>query len=230
VKSGEEGPPVALRWCSIDLLGFPRVPFEVFRHTRQRDKFEALVTTPVTFTGSAGFVEWQLREMFGSFSTAAPDPGSTLIVEAVKQQPRTHSRPAHRFHHDGKRSLYLARHRGTARRGPRKNPERAVASIRSSTRTTRTGSASRSSAFRLRKANAGTAYDGAAFQGIEPPSLPGIDFAKARLQIAELLHLAIPPTGVADIPNVEWPAPDPGGYLNELHDAIHRRSRLCSSV
>src|SRR5215475_10705334 len=63
VEPGKEGPPVALRWSSLPLIGFPRVPFEVFRRVRQRDKTENLVSGSLTFSG-IGFIEWQLREMY----------------------------------------------------------------------------------------------------------------------------------------------------------------------
>ena len=61
-------------------------------------------------------------------------------------------------------------------------------------------------------------HDSSLPQGFEPPTAPGIDAAKVRLQIAALLHLAIPPTGVADIPALDWPAPEAGKYLDELRD------------
>src|SRR6267142_2059695 len=53
-------------------------------------------------------------------------------------------------------------------------------------------------------------------QGISPASLPGVEAALMRLQIARLMHQPLPVTGIADIPTPAWPSPDPIQYLNSL--------------
>ena len=223
VQPGEEGPPVALRWASDPLIGFPRVPFEVFRRPRQRDKTEGLADS-VTVSG-IGFVEWQLREMFAVTFTAVPDPGATLVVQALD---RSHE-PI-----PGQRIVFSTTENGRFR-SPGIAALRVVGSgkIQSVQGRDQVAHANEPDWQRIEVVGfpfAGGEISGPAYdplpQSFEPPSLPGLEAAKIRLQIAELLHLAIPPTGVADIPTPEWPAPEPGPYLDELRDPTPSPVRL----
>ena len=216
VESGKEGPPVALRWSSLPLIGFPRVPFEVFRRVRQRDKTEGL-SNGGTFSGT-GFIEWQLREMFVVTVSAFPDPGRTLIVEALDRN------------HEAIPGLRIVF--STTENGRFRSPGIAAlrvtgfGKIQSVQGRDQVVHANEPDWERIEIVGfpfvkdelAPQSYDSTLPQGFEPPSLPGLDAAKVRLQIAELLHLAIPPTGVADIPALDWPAPEAGKYLDELRD------------
>ena len=216
VESGKEGPPVALRWSSLPLIGFPRVPFEVFRRPRQRDKTEGL-SNGGTFSGT-GFIEWQLREMVEVTITAFPDPSATLAVQALD---RNHE-PI-----PGLRIVF-----STTENGRFRSPGIAALKVTGSGKIQSVNGrdqvihANEPEWQRIEVVGfpfvkdelAPQSYDATLPQGFEPPSLPGLEAAKVRLEIAALLHLAIPPTGVTDIPALDWPAPEAGVYLDELRD------------
>ncbi|MCC6511053.1 MAG: hypothetical protein IT423_18270, partial [Pirellulaceae bacterium] len=53
-------------------------------------------------------------------------------------------------------------------------------------------------------------------QGFEAPSLSGVDAAMVRLDIAQMLHLPPPPSGIPDFPVPTWNAPDITKYLDAI--------------
>lgn len=78
------GTPVALRWVTVPLLGFPRTRFEVWRRRRTEKPDQRLFGGPVVVNGSTTVRGWTAGEMYEVHVTANPDPGATLTVDALE--------------------------------------------------------------------------------------------------------------------------------------------------
>src|SRR6267142_942736 len=213
-----DGVPVALRWCTRPDLGFPRQPFKVYRRVRGQEQFTPLAgitpSTPFNVNGDA-IIDWGLTEMYEVMVQAAPASGNQLRVEGLGQNFEVIP---------GQRLVFNSTGTGVLR-----------APGTSALRITGQGAISALSgvdSFQFANRSdwqlievVGLPYDKGEVnlpvyspetQGISPASLPGVEAALMRLQIARLMHQPLPVTGIADIPTPAWPSPDPIQYLNSL--------------
>jgi hypothetical protein len=211
----ELGAPVALRWSTSPVFGFPRRPFNVFRRFR-RYVTDDLGKDPREIKGTR-LIEWGLREMYEVSFSANPTPGATLTVEALDRGYQVIP---------GQRIVFSSSGRGRLR-----SP--GIAALRVSGQGT-IGAIVGVDQARLANMSGwdlievvGLPYDTGETglpvydplpQGFVPPSRSGVDAALIRLTIAGLLHQPPPATGVPDIPTPAWPSPDPGAYLRTLRD------------
>jgi hypothetical protein len=206
--------PVALRWSTTPLLGFPRQPFEVWRRGREQAQLTDLLTGPLPVT-DRNVAEWGLRPMYEVQFVASPDPGQRLTVDALDA-----------YHQviPGQRINFTA-----AQPGRLRCPGIAalLLSGRGSLATVRGISlldAANAPGWQrievvglpLDSGEIGPpAYDPEP-QGLEPPSQAGTSAARLRLAIARFLHVPPPDTGVPGLPAPPWPGPDPDAYLKLL--------------
>lgn len=213
-KPDEVGPPVALRWTTTPLLGFPRQPFKVFRRPAKPGSYRFVgLTGDIRVTGGTRDVEWGLLGMYHVRFTATPDAGQTLVVEALD---RSHEVIT------GQRITFNAINQGRFR-----SPGIAALRVTGSGTVTNIRGVDQQafaneSGWELievvglpleDRELTPPAYD-PQLQGYVTPSRTGLDAAMIRLKLARILHLPLPLTGIADIPTPTWPAPDPGGYLS----------------
>lgn len=213
----EIGPPIALRWVTRPLIGFPRTRFEVWRRPRSDKPSERLFETASVSAGGQTMVGWTQGEMYEVHFDALPDAGATLVVEALDLNSRVipgqrlaFTTPAR----GGLRSPGIAALRLTGRgsiAGPLGALQLTLANEPDWRRIEVVG-------LPLLKSEIDPALYDAEPQGPEAPTLDGYAAAALRLQISAILHQPLPPTGVADIPTPTWDAPDPDAYLKTLRD------------
>ena len=212
------GTPVALRWVTIPDIGFPRTRFEVWRRPRLEKPDKLLFDGAVVVAGSVAVQGWPAGEMYEVHVSATPDPGATLTVDALDVH--GHAIPGQRiaftapgrggFRSPGIAALRVA---GSGSVGaPRGTNQNELANAPDWQRIQVVGLPFDSGEV------APPDYDPAP-QGYEPPSLGGLDAARLRLAISQVLRIPLPPTGVTDIPTPAWQAPDPAAFLNQLRDS-----------
>jgi hypothetical protein len=204
--------PVGLRWTVNPTLGIPRQPFEVWRRPRELPT-DKLPDVPGGNRASI-FPKAVCEVVFN----ATPAAGQTLVIDALG--PGDRPLPGQRI------ALTAARQglfRAPAITGLRLTGEGAVTGVRG----TDAGRLANAADWELieivglpvRKSDAAPpVYDGSAPQGRVPAALDGIAAALRRLQMAQLLVLQPPDTGVAGAAPPAWPPVDPGLYLKLLRE------------
>jgi hypothetical protein len=211
----QPGVPAALRWSSSPWLGFPRAPFLVWRRGRDYKIDVALGRGPFAVSG-ARTVLWGAGEMIEVLFNASPG-GTGLIVEAVdgRSEPIPDQRLVFTSPGSGVfRSPGIAgvRLSGTGSvRDLMGVDQQALANQPDWQLLQRVG-------FPFDSGEISSPAYTSAPQGFEPASREGLEAAKERLMIAQLLHLDPPATGIAAVPAPAWPASDPGLYLSVLRD------------
>jgi hypothetical protein len=222
------GVPVALRWVTIPFVGFPRTRFEVWRRARSQKPGTRLFDEDVVVGGTTLTPGWSVGEMYDVHFTATPDPGSTLEVAALD----THGHVI-----PGQRIGFAA-----AARGAFRSP--GIAALRLSGNgtvgnvlgTEQNDFANQSGWERVqlvglpfKTGEVGSPVYDPAPQGYEAASLDGLDAAHLRLEIARVMRMPLPPTGVPDIPTPAWEAPDPAAFLDRLRNTTPALVRLIES-
>jgi hypothetical protein len=213
----ELGPPVALRWVTQPVVGFPRVPFEVWRRPRIEKPPERLFERATVTAGAQTVVGWTAGELYEVHFDAKPDPGATLVVEALDLHGRVIPGQRAQFTvaaRGGLRSPGIASLRLTGRGAvetPRGTLQQTLANEPDWTRIEVVG-------LPFRKGEIAPPVYTPTPQGPGAPGLDGFEAALVRLRISEVLHQPLPATGVADIPTPMWNAPDPAAYLKTVRD------------
>lgn len=202
--------PVSLRWAIHPLLGFPRVPFEVWRRTRTEEPTAAVLGPAAPVSPATVLLPNEVIEI--RFDTS-PGPGG-LTVQALSRDGRV--LPGQR--------LQFAAPQGGRFRAP------GIAGL------LLTGAGSIGGIGAIVQADwanlsdwvrievVGLPFDPAQLpvavydpgsQGWDPPGLTGPDAALIRLGVAQLLQLDPPaPGGALTAP--PWPFPDPARFLDVL--------------
>lgn len=209
--------PVALRWVTLPAIGFPRTRFEVWRLARSTKPDMGLIEGELVVSGDPVVRGWSVGEMYDVHLTATPDAGSALTVDALD---------AHGHAIPGQRITFSAPARG-AFRSPGIVSLRVTGSgkIADVVGTEQNEFANRSGWERVQIVGlpfksgevSPPVYESEP-QGYEPASLDGLDAAHMRLEIARLLRMPLPPTGVPDIPTPTWDGPDHAAFLDRLRN------------
>ncbi|MBO3752417.1 hypothetical protein J5X84_40710 [Streptosporangiaceae bacterium NEAU-GS5] len=210
----EPGNPVSLRWTCHPVLGFPRVPFTVWRRTRKEEPGFAILggatpKAPVTATLPNEVIEIRFD--------AVPAANGALTVQALARN--GHVLPRQRL-------TFTASHSGRFRAA-------GIAALKLSG----DGHIQNVAAIVQRTwANlpdwqhietvgfpfeAGDPpqpfYDSKAPQGWTVPSLSAQEAARVRLAVARILQLEPPPVGAGGIIPPAWPFPGAAGFLGALN-------------
>lgn len=211
------GVPVSVRWLHRAFLGFPRRPFTVFRRPPRFDLQPIAGNLSVIGEQKVG---WGEPGMIRVECRAAPEAGATIEVDALDEHLDPIPGQTVRLSAPGRARLFgpgihglQVRGRGmlTAIRGMGQS---AYANFQGWEQIEQVGLPVRA------EDNLPTsAYDGAP-QGPEPVGLDAIDAGERRMEIARLMHLTPPDTGVAAVPAPAWPAPDTKQYLFGASDGV----------
>lgn len=210
----EPGVPVSLRWVLSPHLGFPRVPFEVWRRVRKEQPTVAVLGTgaapqaPNTVTLSTEVIEIRFD--------AQPVPGRSLTVEALALN--GHTLPGQRLTFT---SDQPGRFRGA---GIARLKLRGAGRILNVAGLPQTDWANLPDWVRIEVVGfpfepgtlPASSYDTSASQGWEAASLQGPEAARIRLTMAQLLQLDPPPVGAGGLMPPPWPFPDPGTFADVL--------------
>jgi len=205
---------VSLRWALNPAIGFPRSPFRVWRRARKEDPTTPVAgssprSAPATVSLSSQVIEIRFH--------AAPQPGRTLIVEALADngnvlpgQRLSFAAPGDgRFRAAGISALRLL---GDGQVSSVAGlPQNAYANLPDWTLIDVVG-------FPFAKGEiAAPEYDPIP-QGRAAPSLDGIDAALFRLSAGQLLQRD-PPAPGGGLVTPAWPFPDPATFLDVLRKA-----------
>jgi hypothetical protein len=203
-------PPVCLRWSSDPFLGFPRMPFQVWR------RFRAIAEPSFTLAGpfhsqTTTTIGWGFEPAYDLVLDAAPAVGSSLTFQALGQDGRPipgqqvmmNAAGKVGFRGPGIQSLLMTG-KGTASR-VRLTTQDHFANLPDWQRIETVG-------FPFRGEITTPAYHNPP-QGFEPASLSGVAAASIRLDVARALQMPLPATGIPTIPTLPWPTPDPDKYL-----------------
>jgi hypothetical protein len=211
------GVPIAVRWSTAPLLGFPRQPFSVYRRRAQALASVTIQTDPVSSTGLK-FLDWTIGDMIEVRFAAQPASGQALIVDALDR--RREPIPGQRFRVT---SNTLCRFRAPGIAALRLS---GVGQVHSVVGVNQLALANATDwalvqvvGFPFDKSVALPVYNPLP-QGYAPAALNGPAAAKQRLEIARVLHLQPPPTGAAALPTPDWPAPDSNEYLQFLREPL----------
>ncbi|MEZ6062523.1 MAG: hypothetical protein R3C19_19445 [Planctomycetaceae bacterium] len=213
-KFGQHGLPVALRWCSLPALGFPRQPFQVFRRSG-RVPLKSIATD--RHISGEGSIEWGRINMFHVELKAQPDAGSSLTIHALDRSGRAIpgqtiavAAPSKcRFRVAGVAALSVAGEgQISGIFGANANE---VANLNDWELIEVVG-------LPFRKDEIAPPAYAPHPQGFPPASTEGVDAAATRLQLATMLHQPLPPTGIAAIPTPDWPPPDVSAWLKFVRD------------
>jgi hypothetical protein len=207
------GAPMALRWVTSPDLGFPRVPFTVWRRFRGPLPRAVLFSNKITVANSTVAQFWALGEMYDVEFDVAPT-GAGVTVDALD----VHGRPL-----PGQRLVLTVatvgafrapgiaglRVRGQGTVGPARGTAQIdVANLQDWERVQLVG-------LPFKGTEIAAPFYNPVPQGWALPR-DGYDASLLRLQLARIMQLPLPSTGVADIPTPAWPAADPAGFLNLL--------------
>jgi hypothetical protein len=203
--------PVALRWLTKPVLGFPHQPFEVWRRAAGTKRVPLGKSRKVK-----GFEEytWDGKAMYCVELVAAPDPGHSLTIGAVDALDHVHYRQQitftqtqrARFRHPGIVKLRIGGQgviyaiQGVS--------EQEYANLSDWERVQVVG-------MPYDPGEAGLpVYDVDVPQGYEAPAMSGGKAAWVRLEIARLLQMPIP--SIPGLPTPDWNNALPDDYLDLL--------------
>jgi hypothetical protein len=211
----EMGMPVALRWVHSPFTGFPRQPFKVYRREPEYG-FESLCDHDINVQGF-GTVGWDQQSMYMVRFEAEPDPGETLVADALDEMGQIIPGQRIVFSHGiAENGIFRCPHiaalqaigQGVIRNVEGINQYDLVNATNWELIDT-VGLPFESGQI------ASEVYDSEP-QGFEPAGMSGFEAATVRLDIAIALHQDIPPTRVTGIPTPQWPPPDQKGFLEML--------------
>jgi hypothetical protein len=209
--------PIALRWSTAPLLGFPREPFQVFRRRRGTNdkKLYTQVAAAQALNGQHDIQTFPSGDL--AYIVSIPltlAAGNSVTVQAFDNQSR--AIPGQTLTISGTAlveircpGIAFVRLNGTASVGAvSAAPETAYANLPDWQRIQTVG-------LPLKNGEIGANYNTLP-QGFEPPTLDGIKFAEIRTTITAMLQVNPQNTGIADFPLPPWPSPDPIAYVANI--------------
>ena len=211
---GQHGLPVALRWCSLPSLGFPRQPFQVFRRGGRIALKQIASAVQISGTGT---VEWGRVNMFHVFFRATPDAGSSLTIQALDRVGRripgqtvsVASASQCRFRAPGVAALSVTGNGLiSAIQGITAND---FANLNDWDLIEIVG-------LPFKRGEIASPHYDPHPQGFDPANKEGVEAARIRLELAAMLHQPLPLTGIATIPTPNWPPPNIDSYLSFVRD------------
>lgn len=207
--------PVALRWLTEPLLGFPRQPFEVFRRESRYELQRELLRGQLPVEGRVT-LEWDGSEMYVVAFVGSPSPGTSLEIRPL----------------DVRGDPIPNQHLALLAPGPGQVRTPGIAALRVEGKGTlanvrgeeQVGYANLEDWQRIERVGLPFAagevlppvYSGDALQGLEAHPLDGLEAARLRLRVAQALALPPPDSGDPQIEVPIWPDLDVDGLLLQL--------------
>jgi hypothetical protein len=206
----EPGTPVSLRWALNPVLGFPRVPFEVWRRTRKEEPTDPILGAATFTAGSTvtlpnAVIEIRFEALPGAGGLTVEALGSTNRV-LPGQRLRFTTAQGGRFRAAGIAALRLTGAGSITGIGA--IVQSAWANLPDWQRIEVVG-------FPFSSGQLPSASYDPAQQGWEVPALDGPDAALVRLGVAALLQREPPPPG-GSLSTPTWGFPDPKLFLQVL--------------
>jgi hypothetical protein len=214
VGNSKASTPVILRWATDPLLGFPRQPFDVYRRVRGNYSFKKL-NVKIGAGSTVMMAEWGRTGMYEVRFQGSPNPGQSLIVEAIDQRGEVIP---------GQQLVFTSTQPGLLRasgivalrlRGLGTVVDVVGVSMQELVNDPRWTLIEAVGLPFMQNEIAANDYKPDP-QGLAPPSLNGIEASKKRLTRAAEFRQSPPSTGDPNIPIPNWTAPNVGVYLDSL--------------
>jgi hypothetical protein len=194
-------------------LGFPRYPFHVYRRPASIE-LQRLVEGDAVVQGES-IIRWNKRPVCEVFVGVVPETGATLRVEALDA--RGEVLPGQRIDFKSAQRGHFQVAGICALRAPGKGQITFVDGVDQSDLVNKKNwKLIEVVGLPFTKGEMAMPFYSSQRQGLAPASLPGHDAATVRLEIARILQLPIPDTGITDIPTPSWPPPFTDQYLKLL--------------
>jgi hypothetical protein len=211
----ETGVPVALRWFTLPVLGFPRMPYRIWR---RRHRFNSQPIDPGTVSGGDVVdVRFSQGAMYEVVFSADPDPGSTLIVDAI--DPFGQPILGQRISFSTGNFAYL---RSPWISGLRVRGRGRLTGIHGVSQWQLANEADwqliENVGLPFAPGEIGASSYDSQPQGYPNAGLDGLTAAEVRLAMEAGLAQLPSPVTIPGVPTPQWPPPDPGRYLGALRD------------